>query len=215
MLISLLFTAPSLFMAIFIALVIAITVHEFSHVLTARWLGDRTGEYAGRLTLNPMKHLDPWGTVAILLIGFGWGRPAPFNKYNLRAQRFGPAIVALGGPISNFIMMVVFGIALKLLYPVLGPANFLIIFLTIFVTFNGVLMIFNLIPVPPLDGSHLLEGLLGPKYAYITEWLNRYGPRVLFGLIFISIFLNINIFGFIIEPFLNLISKVLGIELIF
>jgi len=139
MLISILFEEPILFFAIFIALVISITVHEFSHVLTARLLGDRTGEMAGRLTMNPLAHLDPWGTVAILLIGFGWGKPAPFNPYNLRAKRFGPAMVALGGPLSNFLLIVVFGLVLKLLYPIFGTASYLTIFLSVLVTFNGVL----------------------------------------------------------------------------
>ncbi|MFH2136072.1 MAG: site-2 protease family protein, partial [Patescibacteria group bacterium] len=101
MLISLLFSAPILFFAIFVALVVSITFHEFCHVLAARLQGDTTGERMGRLTLNPLAHLDLWGTLAILFIGFGWGRPAPYNPYNLKNQKYGSVLVALAGPASN------------------------------------------------------------------------------------------------------------------
>lgn len=215
MLISLLFSDPIFFFAIFIALVISITVHEFSHVLTARLLGDRTGELAGRLNLNPFAHLDPWGTVAILLIGFGWGKPAPFNPYNLKARRFGPALVALGGPFSNFLLIIIFGLLLKFLFPILGVDSYLTVFLSILVTFNGVLMIFNLIPLPPLDGSHILAGILGDRFKGISDFLNRYGPQILLGLIMLSIISNISIFSYLIRPILSLISKAFGVPLIF
>lgn len=210
---SILFEEPLLFVAIFIALVISITIHEFSHVFAARLMGDRTGEAAGRLTLNPLAHLDPWGTFAILLIGFGWGKPAPFNPYNLRVKRFGPALVALAGPFSNFLLIIIFGILLRILYPVMGIDNYLTIFLSIMVTFNAILMIFNLIPLPPLDGSHLLEGLLGTRFANISEFLNRYGPMILFGLIFASIVLGLNVFGYIFSPIIDLISRAFGVPL--
>jgi Zn-dependent protease len=214
MIIGYLFSDPILFFAIFIALIISITVHEFSHVFTARLLGDRTGEYAGRLTLNPLVHLDLFGTIAILLVGFGWGKPAPFNPYNLRYQRFGPALVALGGPLSNFLLIIVFGIILKILYPILGPENYLTIFLAIMVTFNGVLMIFNLIPIPPLDGSHILKGIFGSRFSNIAGYLDLYGPRILMGLIFLSILLGIPIFGYIIRPVISLISGAFGVPLL-
>lgn len=215
MILQLLFTEPLLFIAIFIALVASITVHEFSHVLAARLQGDLTGESRGRLTLNPMSHLDPWGTVAILLIGFGWGKPAPFNPYNLKYQRFGPGLVALAGPFSNFLMIIIFGIVLKFMYPILGPENYLSIFLIILVSFNAILMIFNLIPIPPLDGSHILEGFLGRKFSNISLKLKIYGPRVLFGIIFISIILKIPIFSYIISPILGLISRIFGVPVLF
>lgn len=215
MIFQLLFSEPLLFTAIFLALIASITVHEFSHVLAARLQGDKTGENAGRLTLNPLSHLDMFGTIAILLIGFGWGKPAPFNPYNLKFQRFGPAIVALAGPVSNFVMIIVFGILLKILFPIMGADNYLTLFLIILVSFNAILMIFNLIPIPPLDGSHILQGFLGTKFANISEKLKLYGPRILFGLIFISIFLNIPIFGYVISPILRLISRALDVPLLF
>lgn len=215
MLINLLFTEPILFIAIFIALVISITFHEFFHVLVAKLSGDSTGERMGRLTLNPLVHLDPWGTLAILFIGFGWGRPAPFNPYNLRNQKYGPALVALGGPFSNLLLIIIFGIVLKIIYPILGAFNYLTIFLQVLVGFNGVLMIFNLIPIPPLDGSYLLRVILSNKFAYISDWLDLNGPRILLILILISWLFNISIFGYIISPILNLISRILNIPLFF
>jgi len=215
MIISLLFSSPLLFFAIFIALIISISFHEFAHVFTARLLGDSTGERAGRLTLNPLAHLDPMGTIAILLIGFGWGKPAPFNPYNLKNQKYGPALVALGGPLSNLLLIVIFGIVLKILYPIMGPDNYLTIFLQVLVTFNGVLMIFNLIPIPPLDGSHILEAILGSRFEKVSQFLNVYGPRTLLVLVFVSIIFGIPIFGYIFYPILNFISGILNIPLLF
>lgn len=215
MIITLLFTAPLLFVAIFIALVVSVTFHEFSHILVAKWQGDNTGEQAGRLTLNPLAHLDPFGTIAILLIGFGWGKPAPFNPYNLRNQKYGPALVALGGPASNLFLIIVFGILLKVLYPIFGPNNYLTIFLQILVTFNGVLMVFNLIPIPPLDGSHILEGILGNRFSRFSGLLNAYGPRILFVLILISLVFNLPIFSYIIYPVIHLFSSILKVPLLF
>ena len=213
MIITFLFTNPVLFFAIVIALVISIAIHEFAHVFAAKLLGDDTGERAGRLTLNPVAHIDWWGLIAILLIGFGWGKPAPFNPYNLKSQKYGPALVALAGPFSNLILIIIFGLILKIVYPIFGPLNFLTIFLQVLVGFNGVLMIFNLIPLPPLDGSHILKAFLGTKFYHLSEQLDMYGPRILLGLILISWIFNISIFGYIIYPILGLISRILNIPL--
>jgi len=211
MLIDLLFTAPVLFFAIIIALVISITFHEFCHVLAARLLGDRTGEAMGRLTLNPLVHLDLWGTLAILFIGFGWGRPAPFNPYNLKNQKYGPTLVALAGPTSNLILIIVFGLILKIIYPVFGPMNYLTIFFGILVGFNGVLMVFNLLPIPPLDGSYLLHLAIDRRWPHISQFIDIYGPQILLGLVILSLVANIPIFSYIINPILSLISRILGI----
>lgn len=215
MLIGLLFSAPILFLAIFIALVISITFHEFCHVLAARLQGDQTGERMGRLTLNPLAHLDPWGTLALLFIGFGWGRPAPFNPYNLKNQRYGPALVALAGPASNLFLIIVFGVILKILYPIFGQMNYLTIFLQALVGFNGVLMVFNLIPIPPLDGSHLLHLLVDRRWPDVSQFMDVYGPQILLGLIIMSLLFDIPIFNYLIDPILSLISRIFGIPGIF
>lgn len=209
MLISLLFAEPIKFFAIFIALVISITFHEFCHVLAARLQGDQTGERMGRLTLNPLAHLDPWGTLAILFIGFGWGRPAPYNPYNLKNQKYGPALVALAGPASNLLLIIVFGLILKFSYPFLGSSS-LILFLGALVGFNGVLMVFNLIPIPPLDGSHLLHLIVDRRWPNISQFMDIYGPQILLGLVVMSWFLNIPIFSYVIDPVLSLIDRIFG-----
>ncbi len=215
MLISLLFSAPILFFAIFVALVISITFHEFCHVLAARLQGDQTGERMGRLTLNPLAHLDPWGTLAILFIGFGWGRPAPFNPYNLKNKKYGPTLVALAGPASNLLLIIIFGLILKIIYPILGPMNYLTIFLAALVGFNGVLMIFNLIPIPPLDGSYLLHLAVDRRWPNISQFMDVYGPQILLGLVLLSWLSNISIFSYVIDPILSLISWIFGIPLFF
>lgn len=215
MLVSLLFSAPILFIAIFVALVISITFHEFCHVLSARLQGDQTGERMGRLTLNPLAHLDPWGTLAILFIGFGWGRPAPYNPYNLKNQKYGPVLVALAGPASNLFLIIIFGLVLKILYPIFGPINYLTIFLQVLVGFNGVLMIFNLIPIPPLDGSHLLHLLVDRRWPDVSRFMDVYGPQILLGLVIVSLLFDIPIFHYVIDPILSLISRIFGIPGIF
>jgi len=215
MLINLLFSAPILFFAISIALVISITFHEFCHVLAARLQGDQTGERMGRLTLNPLAHLDPWGTLALLFIGFGWGRPAPFNPYNLKNQKYGPTLVALAGPASNLLLIIIFGLILKIAYPVLGPMNYLTIFLAALVGFNGVLMVFNLLPIPPLDGSYLLHLAVDRRWPNISRFMDVYGPQILLGLVLLSWLSNISIFSYVIDPILSLISWIFGIPLFF
>lgn len=215
MLINLLFSAPGLFAAIFLALVISITFHEFFHVFVARLLGDRTGERMGRLSLNPLVHLDPWGTLAILFIGFGWGRPAPFNPYNLKNQKYGPTLVALGGPASNLILIIVFGLILKIAYPILGPMNYLTIFLGALVGFNGVLMVFNLLPIPPLDGSYLLHLAVDRRWPHVSRFMDIYGPQILLGLVLLSWISNISIFSYIIDPILSLIYRILDLPSLF
>ncbi len=213
--IGLLTSNPVAFFLIVIALVLSIGFHEFFHVLAAYLMGDRTGKQMGRLTLNPLAHLDPLGTISLFLIGFGWGKPAPFNPYNLRYHRWGPALVAIAGPFSNLLLILVFGTILKIVYSFLPSENVLVLFLQIFVFFNGILMVFNLIPIPPLDGSHILRGLLGPTAPRFVEKLDYFGPRILLGLVFISIILNIPIFGYVISPIIDFISRTLGVPLFF
>ena len=156
MLISLLFENPISFFMIATSILFAFTVHEYSHAQVAHSLGDHTPKYKGRLTLNPVAHIDPLGMILIFIAGFGWGKPVPFNPYNLKEQRWGPGLVALAGPFSNFIMFLASGFVLRFLS--VGNEG-LFSFLTIFAWLNLLLGVFNLLPFPPLDGSHILAAL--------------------------------------------------------
>ena len=213
MVISLLFQQPILFFAWVAAIIIAISVHEFSHAACAYWLGDPTAKYEGRLTLNPLAHLDPWGTLLLLFVGIGWGKPVPFNPYNLKNQRYGPAFVALAGPGSNLGLLVIFSLILRFIYPLtgLGTENALYIFLGLLVLLNAMLAIFNLIPVPPLDGSKLLMAVLPPRLDNVKIFLQKYGFFILIALIFLGQGLLIRLFGLVVY----IIQAIFGIQLPF
>lgn len=194
MLLSLLFSQPAVFFGWLLALIVSISFHEFSHAFVATRLGDSTPKYDGRLTLNPLAHLDPMGTLLLVLIGFGWGKPVQFNPYNLKYQRFGPALVSLAGPLSNLILIIIFIIALKLLL-VAGIATAPVQELfTIAILLNMVLMMFNLIPIAPLDGSKVLYSILPTRWEALKEDMERYGPLLLLGLVVLDRFFNIDFF---------------------
>lgn len=209
MIISLLFQNPIMFFAWAVSMVIAISIHEFSHALAANSLGDPTAKLQGRLTLNPLSHLDPWGTLLLLFAGFGWGKPVPFNPYNLKEKRFGPAIISLAGPFSNFVLVVVFSLVLKFIYPLTGLGNesALFYFLYTLIIINTILMAFNLIPIPPLDGSKLLFALLPDSMDNIRETLERYG----FMILMIMVFFGGSIFGRFIGYVINIVEGFIGL----
>lgn len=214
MLIGLLFSQPLLFLAWIVAFVIALTVHEFSHALAAYWLGDPTAKYAGRLTLNPLKHLDLWGTMAILFAGIGWAKPVPYNPYNLKNQRWGPAVVGLAGPGSNLLLVLVFGFLLRGLVStgVLPTSNMLFTLLEFVVVLNAVLLTFNLIPIPPLDGSKLLFSILPPRYDQIKVFLATRGPFLLIGLIILDrLFGRFSVLSLLFGGVFYLVGKLIGI----
>ncbi len=175
-----------------IILIISAVIHEVSHGAMAYHLGDPTAKYAGRLTLNPIAHIDLWGSILIplfLLIAHspvlvGWAKPVPYNPYNLRDQRYGPAKVAIAGPGSNIIIAVAFGILLRILnfFEFANPATSL--FLGIVILINILLAVFNLVPIPPLDGSKILYAIL-PDSAYrLKAALEQYGLLLLLFFIF-------------------------------
>lgn len=174
-------------------LIMSVVVHEVSHGYVANSLGDPTAKYAGRLTLNPFKHLDFFGSFIVpaitYLIGgfiFGWAKPVPYNPYNLKNQKWGPAAVAGAGPMSNFLVAVIFGLLIRYGAAfVFVPASFFQI-AALIVFINIILGIFNLIPIPPLDGSKVLFAVLPYKWNHIQEFLERYGFFLL--LIFIFFF---------------------------
>lgn len=202
-----LFQQPFLFLAWVIALLFALSVHEFSHALVGTWLGDTTAKRLGRLTLNPAAHIDPVGLIAVVLIGFGWGKPVPYNPYNLTWPRWGPTAIAAAGPVSNLLLAILLASALAFFGPLLGPANLLTTFLVIGVQLNIALLVFNLIPLPPLDGSKaLLSALSHPKYAAIRNTIELQGPTILFMLIILDTVARLGIFSTLFSLGLRLVS---------
>ncbi|MEK7062548.1 MAG: site-2 protease family protein [Patescibacteria group bacterium] len=167
---------------VILILLFAVVIPEVSHGYAALALGDHTAEYEGRLTLNPMRHLDPVGSFLIPLLGYlsggiiiGWAKPVPFNPYNLRNQRWGEAMVAIAGPLSNIIIAVIFAVIIR---ASLGAsfATEPFLFITGYLVFiNIILAIFNLIPIPPLDGSKIIFSILPGRLSHLRQNLERFG----------------------------------------
>lgn len=198
---------PQLFLVIIISVVYALTVHEFSHAWAASYLGDNTSKYSGRLSLNPMVHLDVWGTLMLLFAGFGWGKPVPVNPHNLKWRKWGEAFVSLAGPLSNFISVILFIFVFKIILPYVDANSLLILFINYLIIVNMILGVFNLIPIPPLDGSKILFAALPQKYDHIKRWLSINGMLVLIGLLLLDRFSGIDIFSGIFSFFFGLIFK--------
>ena len=173
-------------------LLFSVVIHEVSHGFAAEYFGDNTARNAGRLTLNPIKHLDMFGSVFLPLISFmlggfifGYAKPVPYNPENLRDRKYGPAKVALAGPASNIALAVLFGLTLRFL-PDVFSSSLVPELLSVVVTLNLFLAIFNLFPIPPLDGHWLLLTFLPAKFAAVKVFLYKYGfLLVLFFLFFV------------------------------
>lgn len=166
---------------------VAFPIHELAHALTARQLGDDTSERLGRITLNPLAHLDPFGNLLFALTGFGWAKPVPVNTYRLRGNpRTSFAVVALAGPISNLLLAALFALLFRLTLPFANrdslPTDVLLFAFSVAVQLNIFLAFFNLIPIPPLDGSRLLTALLPDQGQAWMDQLERYGFIILIAL---------------------------------
>lgn len=183
-----------------IVLIMSVVIHEVAHGYTAYLLGDNTARESGRLTLNPIKHLDPFGSVILPLLlvfmnaGFviGWARPVPYNPANLKNEKKGTFLVAIAGILANLMIAIVFGLLIRFA-PLFMTVTTLVSFYkiaTIIVILNIVLALFNLIPIPPLDGSKILFTLLPVKYRYIESFLEKWG---MFILLFFIIFLWVKV----------------------
>ena len=210
MLLSLLFKSPYLFFIIIVSILYTVDVHEYSHAQMASLLGDNTAKDYGRLTLNPFAHLDALGFLMLITIGFGWGKPVPFNPINLKNYKRDSALIAFAGPGANLISAIFFGLIYKFITPVLGLNNLLSLFLMWLIIYNAILMIFNLIPIPPLDGSKILFSLLPERFSNFEANFTRQGPFILLILVFLSIFLNIPIFTGLFNWIINLCQQAFG-----
>lgn len=190
----------------------ALTIHELAHGWVAYRLGDPTAKYAGRLTLNPISHLDPIGTLMLFLVHFGWAKPVPVDPSYFKDPKRGMLLVALAGPGANMVLAFLSGLVIRYMNAnpgpfitgALGPSFVTMIFLSLQI--NLALAIFNLLPIPPLDGSKVLYGLLPSEYNHIIYNLERYGPGVLFGLVFLGMVTGVSILWGLIGPFVGFFS---------
>ncbi len=197
-----------------VSLMVAITVHEFSHSLIATGLGDNTSRRLGRLSLNPLRHLDPSGTLMLLIAGFGWGKPVPVNHHSLSKGRLGVAMVAAAGPLSNLVVAFLIAIPIKVgllgwSSPALGRANFVMTgglregltdIVSMLIIFNLLLAVFNLIPLAPLDGSKVVQGLVPSHLAASYARFERYGPVILVSIVMADVVFRLGIIWGVIGP---------------
>ena len=180
---STLFPNPFVGLLQIISLVVALTIPEFSHAWMADHLGDPTPRLQGRLTLNPIRHLDPIGTLLLFIAGFGWGKPVEFDPYNLKRPQRDTTLISLAGPVSNLLLATMLAIVLRTIG--MAMPTFLISTLIFTIFMNITLAIFNLIPIHPLDGGKILIGILPPETGKDLDlFLHRYGFIILIFLIF-------------------------------
>ncbi|BAJ62101.1 MULTISPECIES: site-2 protease family protein [Anaerolinea] len=188
-----------------ITLIVALTLHEYAHARTAQAFGDPTPEMYGRVTLNPLAHLDPLGSLMMIFVGFGWAKPVPINPYVLsRRSTAAPMLVALAGPFSNFLLALAAAIPFRAgLIPVneaISGSSFLPQFLLNFIVINLLLMFFNLIPLAPLDGDKIIEFFLPPSWAQALERIRPMGPMLLMVILFVLPWVGIDVFGTLLYP---------------
>jgi Zn-dependent protease len=176
-------TNPAWLLAVAGIILLALPVHEFAHAFVAVQLGDPTPRYQGRYTLNPLRHIDPIGAVLIALVGFGWAKPVQWNPRNVTIEpRLASILVSVAGPLSNLLL----AFLSLLISQLLGVGGVLAGFLTTFATINVLLFVFNLLPIPPLDGSHVLFALLPGDTRRLQFYLMQYGMLIVFAIVFIA-----------------------------
>lgn len=214
------FAAFALFVALAVSLLIAITFHEAAHAAVAQKFGDDTAARLGRVSLNPARHLDPAGTAMLLVAGFGWGKPVPVNTYRLPYGSTNMAAVSAAGPAANVALALAFALLFRigLLDPEitrqglqsLNPLAWASWIATYSVLLNLILAVFNMLPLPPLDGGGILAGTAPRSWTPAIARLERYGPIALIALIALTIATNLNPLGFIFRPVSTLATTLIG-----
>ena len=190
---------PEVLVLLIPVLLFALVFHEYSHGWVANKLGDPTAKYAGRLTLNPMAHLDLFGSLMILFVGFGWAKPVPVDSRYLANPRTDMMKIAFAGPASNLLLAFIAGSLIRLT----GNMGVLSSMLIMFAQINIMLAVFNMIPIPPLDGSQIFSGLMIRHNPDLVIKLQVYGPQILIGLILFGMLTRISPIWWLISPFVN------------
>ena len=190
---------PEVLVLLIPVLLFALVFHEFSHGWVANKLGDPTAKYSGRLTLNPIAHLDMMGSLMILFVGFGWAKPVPVDSRYLANPRTDMMKIAFAGPASNLLLAFIAGTFIRFTGN-LGPISSM---LMMFTQINIMLAVFNMIPIPPLDGSQIFSGLMVRKNPDLVLKLQIYGPQILFGLILFGMLTRISPIWWLMSPFVN------------
>ncbi len=207
---NILFNEPIVFFILVPVLLMSLAIHEFAHAYSADKLGDPTARYLGRVTLNPLAHLDPVGTLLLVFAGFGWGKPVPFNPINLSNPKRDSAIISFAGPLSNFVMAIIAALLTHLMmnvgaitpYSTMGLIIYAV--LQMFILINLSLGFFNLIPVHPLDGFKVVYGLLPANMA--VQWLQMESM----GMIILLIMVMTRSVGTILDPLVQFSLRILG-----
>ena len=190
---------PEVLVLLIPILLFALVFHEFSHGWVAYKLGDPTAKNQGRLTLNPIAHLDPFGSMMILFVGFGWAKPVPVDSRYLANPREDMMKIAFAGPASNLFLALIGGVLIRLT----GYAGPLTSMLILFTQINISLAVFNMIPIPPLDGSQIFSGIMIRRNPQLVMQLQMYGPQILMGLILFGMFTGVSVIWAFMSPFVN------------
>jgi len=210
---------PQIFIILIISLIFSLCLHEFSHAIVAYYCGDDTAYRQGRITLNPLNHLDPYGSLFLLFVGFGWAKPVPVNTNNLKNKKYDIMKIAFAGPASNILLALIGCIILNytngIEFIINGVPNinetmvpwYVSVSLYIFSSINVVLAVFNLLPIAPLDGSQIFGSMIKEKNPQLAYALDKRGPFILMMIVFFGILTGYSLFSIVISPITNMFFK--------